>query len=391
MVSKEPGAASGSACGWRIRQTPNDGGDSVRRRGIGANVSGFGNRSELYTAEELLAGFDPGSRRGFVSTWDFQQFIEFKRSGADSPPLLETRLKQASHDAHIAHALMQFLAGAPPLVGVMGGHKLRRDSVAYEQVARLARQITRADLLVATGGGPGAMEAAHFGAACADVDDELFNAALAVLQSVPELPRLGEIVDKDGQVVGSDEDLEKARDWLLAAVNARAMLPSNIGASLAIPTWLYGQEPVMPFATAYAKYFHNSIREEALVTHAKCGIVYAQGGGGTLREIFQDVEQNYYTTNVEYFTPMIFFDPDGYWERDASGDAPGIDLDDALRRTFVRSHGDRAQPFLRKVIFTTDMDRIITELRAQADVSRTTRQRLLIDGAAAVPTASWNR
>ena len=45
----------------------------------------------------------------------------------------------------------------------------------------------------------------------------------------------------------------------------------------------------MPFATHYGKYFQNSIREEALVSNSRAGIIYGQGGGGTLREVFQDV------------------------------------------------------------------------------------------------------
>ncbi|WP_328792757.1 MULTISPECIES: hypothetical protein [unclassified Streptomyces] len=61
----------------------------------------------------------------------------------------------------------------------------------------------------------------------------------------------------------------------------------------------------------YAKYFQNSIREEALVAKARTGIIYARGGGGTLREIFQDVEENYYEEETSKFTPMIFFDPVG--------------------------------------------------------------------------------
>jgi hypothetical protein len=52
----------------------------------------------------------------------------------------------------------------------------------------------------------------------------------------------------------------------------------------------------MPFATHYAKYYQNSIREEALVNNSRAGIIYGRGGGGTMREVFQDVERNYYAT-----------------------------------------------------------------------------------------------
>jgi len=45
----------------------------------------------------------------------------------------------------------------------------------------------------------------------------------------------------------------------------------------------------MPFATHYAKYYQNGLREEAF-NNSRTGIIYAQGGGGTMREVFQDVE-----------------------------------------------------------------------------------------------------
>ena len=57
------------------------------------------------------------------------------------------------------------------------------------------------------------------------------------------------------------------------------MAPEDVPASLAIPTWLYGAEPTMPFATHYGKYFQNSIREEALISNSRAGIIYGQGAG----------------------------------------------------------------------------------------------------------------
>src|SRR5216684_4906041 len=78
-----------------------------------------------------------------------------------------------------------------------------------------------------------------------------------------------------------------------------------------------GAEPTMPFATHYGKYFQNSIREEALVSNSRAGIIYGQGGGGTLREVFQDVELNFYAKEPKDFTPMIFFSGDGFWQREA--------------------------------------------------------------------------
>ena len=53
----------------------------------------------------------------------------------------------------------------PRIVGIMGGHSLLRTDRAYIAVARLALTLTQRGFLVVTGGGPGAMEAAHLGAA----------------------------------------------------------------------------------------------------------------------------------------------------------------------------------------------------------------------------------
>jgi hypothetical protein len=83
--------------------------------------------------------------------------------------------------------------------------------------------------------------------------------------------------------------------------------------SVGIPTWLYGHEPATPFATEHAKYFENSIREEGLLTLAIYGAIYAPGRSGTLQEIFEDANQNFYGPPDEGMSPMVFLDLGGYW------------------------------------------------------------------------------
>ena len=165
---------------------------------------------------------------------------------------------------------------------------------------------------------------------------------------------------------------------MAAAIEARALLPDEVPRSLAIPTWLYGNEPTMPFATAYAKYFQNSIREEALVRESQTGIVYARGGGGTIREIFQDVEENFYTESPKTFTPMIFFDPDDYWRRHAEIEPGtgtvtrgGLKLDEVVTKTFElgRAKKQDAKECLAKVLFTVDFDEIVAVLDAQSPMA----------------------
>ena len=60
-------------------------------------------------------------------------------------------------------------------LGILGGHGELRGSETYESVARIAYALGQKNFTVLTGGGPGAMEAAHLGARYAP----LGNAALA--------------------------------------------------------------------------------------------------------------------------------------------------------------------------------------------------------------------
>ncbi len=357
--------------------------------------------SSLYTSEQLLAGFNPSDPLGFLGSWDLQVFHEFVKAGGASPRDAQTRIAHASHDAHIADALREYLSKSPVprLVGIMGGHKLDRSHAAYVATVHLARRLTRAGFTIASGGGPGAMEASHVGALFAEASDHELNAALARLAADATLPRLNDLILPDGTL--NETQIEQARlahRWLLAALEAKAMLNSAPAASLAIPTWLYGQEPTMPFATSYAKYFHNSIREEALVTESRAGIIYARGGGGTIREIFQDVEQNYYAKAVPDFTPMVFFDPDNYWERDSTFDSngdvvlPGVRLDTVLASTFklARARARDYSSIASKVLFTTDQDAVLALLETHAPAA----QANLLKAIAAAPNlrlAMWNR
>jgi hypothetical protein len=167
------------------------------------------------------------------------------------------------------------------------------------------------------------------------------------------------------------------------------------GVSLAIPTWVYGSEPTTPFASAYAKYFQNSIREETLITEGRTGVLYAKGGGGTLREIFQDVELNFYVRNAEAFTPMIFVDPDLFWEKDAVYDAndnvvtPGIKLDTTIASIFKMALPPKIRvDCKRKIQFTTDPETIRGVLEGHAPAAQKKLEMMLEGGAAALLTAN---
>lgn len=215
-------------------------------------------------------------------------------------------IAQRMHDTAMTDAISDLVRpdGDQPLrvVGVMGGHAVRRDCAEYAAVVRLGYELTRAGYFVATGGGPGVMEAANLGAYLTREgpagEGDPIAVALEVLATAPE-------IDKS--------DYREAAEQ----VYARRAGASG-GSSLAIPTWLYWHEPVGRFATHIAKYFANSIREDGLLRLAEHGIVFARGGAGTIQEVFQDAALNAYALPAER-VPMVFlgrefFACNGIWE-----------------------------------------------------------------------------
>jgi predicted Rossmann-fold nucleotide-binding protein len=359
---------------------------------------------KLYSSKDLLKGYVAGRPQSYVETWDFRRFVAFTKSGGPEPKDLKEAIRQATHDAQISHALRKYLrrdrpeGETPKLVGIMGGHGVLRTDQAFKVIADVARDLTKHGYLVVSGGGPGAMEAAHFGAYFVGSTERAYAAALAELQTVPRLADLSPILNKDGSFAADQEEtIKKGYQWLTAALSAREMADGERGVSLAIPTWLYGAEPTTPFASAYAKYFQNSIREETLITEGRAGVLYAQGGGGTLREIFQDVELNFYVKTAEAFTPMIFVDPGHFWERDALYGSDGrvvtsgIKLDVTISEIFKMA----LNPAIRadcaaKVKFTTDPDTVRDVLDGHAPVAQE-KLGMLLEGVSATLIAAKGR
>jgi predicted Rossmann-fold nucleotide-binding protein len=264
---------------------------------------------ELYTREQLFAGFrgdDPGS---YAATADFAIYRHYVMTGrgAASDPYI--RMMQALHDNAITQSANAYLAGRR-VAAVMGDHKMARDSAVYRSIAVLARRLTRHAILVCTGGGPGAMEAGHLGASLASGKDSELDSALAQLAAQPHVPALMDIVDSSGAV--NMQLAATAHAWFKPAFEIASSL-RDPGPSLAFPTWHYGHEPSTPFAARIAKYFQNSIREDGLLALARNGIIYFEGKAGTLQEIFQDGAQNYYRS-FGLFSPMVLVGSD-YWTK----------------------------------------------------------------------------
>jgi predicted Rossmann-fold nucleotide-binding protein len=262
---------------------------------------------KLYALTDLFAGFDAGQPTSWVETLDFRIYRHFVAEGGIAPRNPYMGMMQALHDSAIMEATSTYIDGQK-VVAIVGDHELSRDSSPYRDAVNIARRLTRNGFLICTGGGPGAMEAGHLGAALAKSSEAEVQAALRRLEVQPVVPALAKIVDSAGQI---DYTLVAAAwAWFKPAFDLAKSLRAP-GESLAIPTWGYGHEPPTPFATHIAKYFQNSVREDGLLAIARHGIICMPGKAGTLQEIFQDAAQNYYQS-FGRFSPMILFGSE-YW------------------------------------------------------------------------------
>lgn len=260
-------------------------------------------RDSLYDAGELYDRYDPTNFKSYEQMFDFRVYRDFVSSGKIERASGRQAIVQSLHDGSIMQATRTFTAGKK-IVAFMGGHKLKRDSDLYKEVALMAKHLTEKKYFIVTGGGPGAMEAAHLGALLADLHDAKVDEAIEELKAEPALPQgLALLVDENGKV--NEDLLQQIHRWLRPAL-AIAQKYERRSHSLGIPTWHYGQEPSSPFASHIAKYFQNSIREDGMLALANYGIIYVEGKAGTLQEIFQDAAQNYYET-FGFASPMIFF------------------------------------------------------------------------------------
>ncbi|MFE3125665.1 LOG family protein [Streptomyces hydrogenans] len=246
-------------------------------------------RSRLYTADELYEGVTgPG---GYPGTPDALSYAWFGATRADGDVF--SSMLRSLHDDAVGDALDEHLAGLR-VVGVMGGHAMGRGTEAYAGAARLGRTLARGGYTVATGGGPGAMEAANLGAYTAPFDDPALDEALALLAKTPSFT-------------------PSVTEWARAAFAVRALLPGG-GDSIGIPTWFYGHEPPNAFAGHIAKYFANALREDGLLARSSAGVVFLPGAAGTVQEIFDDATPNYYGS-LGAPTPMVLVDRDHWTTR----------------------------------------------------------------------------
>lgn len=260
------------------------------RRQLPFHTSGRG----LYSPEELYEGIDQDI---YSRVLDAQIYAYSQHRGPRNAMDDNEAMAITLHDHHIGQALIsEVYEGAyrdTPLVGVMGGHAMQRGTLQYAQAVDLGARLTRAGYAVATGGGPGAMEAANAGVWLADYGPEEITLALQMLGAEPDA-------------------IHHRTGWARTALAVKQRFPSE-RQSLGVPTWFYGHEPPNLFATHIAKFFSNSMREAILLEQSNGGIIVLPGAAGTVQEIFQAACENYYATGARV-VPLVLVGKE-HWTR----------------------------------------------------------------------------
>ena len=253
-------------------------------------------RATVYTADELYDGL---REVGYVATPDARAYAWYRDSALTHDAF--ATLLRAIHDDSMNDALTDLLGDAP-VVGVMGGHALRRDEEGYARAAALGHTLARTGRVVATGGGPGAMEAANLGALAPGPD--ALAEAVARLREVPTFEgdvrrwavsglEVREALRRgaDSEVRDGDTDVARQEERTLRSVG--------------IPTWFYGHEPPNVFCDGIAKYFSNAIREDGLLARSTAGVVVLEGAAGTTQEVFQAATRLYYAADGDAVPPLV--------------------------------------------------------------------------------------
>ncbi len=255
-------------------------------------------RKNLYSWEELMDGYS----EELDNSVDFNVYNHFVKHKYNPP--MEEAMAERIHDYGIDVALRNILEfdefgmTERKVVGFMGGHSTRRGSEYYIKVALAAKSLSEKGFFVATGGGPGIMEAANLGAYFGNYSDEELLEAIEILSDL-------EFTEIDQRDYLTKNYIRQSKIVLEKFPNGKE--------NLAIPTWFYGHEPSNLFASYIAKYFSNSIREDTLLAICLYGIIYAPGSAGTTQEIFQEAAQNHYGT-FGYYSPMVFLGKKRYIE-----------------------------------------------------------------------------
>ncbi len=239
-------------------------------------------RASLYRAVNLYDTMPTGV---YADSFDATAYAWTRSGGAVAS--LEKTLVAALHDHAISDALDEYLTGLHQqrVVGIMGGHAMERGSDAYAMTAALGMELASGGFLVASGGGPGAMEAANLGARLSPHGPEALGVALGMLARVPSFR-------------------PSVDAWVRVAFDVKERFAGGAD-TLGVPTWFYGHEPPNAFATRIAKYCSNAVREATLLEVCSGGLIFLPGAAGTVQELFQAVTANYYATDPAMMTPLV--------------------------------------------------------------------------------------
>ncbi|HEY5411257.1 MAG TPA: hypothetical protein VIJ94_11085 [Caulobacteraceae bacterium] len=277
----------------------------------------------LYSPADLYRGFDPDRPETLRDCFD-AGVVRWLTGLALSPRRLSTGETIAArlHDTAIDRLTAAMVLKHRPSVAMMGSHAISRAHPAFLQFALIARALRRQGYLVISGGGPGLMEAANFGAFLAPCPDDVLPEALRILRAAPSYRDAGAWAASAAEarafalrrMAGGSPDAL----WTSAAPEAAY--------SLGLPTWYYSTEAPNLFATHLGKYFFNSLREDGLVSVATAGIVFGMGEAGTIQEIFQNASLNYYRAPGRAPTPMVFVGRE-YWSPSARAAPVGGTVD----------------------------------------------------------------
>ncbi|MGB3828386.1 MAG: Rossmann fold nucleotide-binding protein [Ornithinimicrobium sp.] len=244
-------------------------------------------RGSLYTPHELYVGLRTD---GYAGTVDARAYAWSRDASIQHDAYVS--VLRAIHDDAMSDALEALLAERS-VVGVMGGHALRRGTDHFAEASHLGHQLARSGHVVLTGGGPGAMEAANLGAWAPDPD--ALERALARLASVPTFA--------DHVEAWADLAFQIRSTTASEQLDGDRAEPQPVR-SVGIPTWHFGHEPPNVFAQRIAKFFSNPLREGLLLDCSTAGLVVLPGAAGTVQEIFQMVTKLYYET-VDLPRPLI--------------------------------------------------------------------------------------
>lgn len=291
-------------------------------------------RGAMVLSNDASLPFKP--HRGFLYTQEEMDatsaaIYKYYKTHSD----LRAKLRYTAHDFSISDALADTLS-SKSVVSFMGGHRLSRQDDMYRQIVRISWHLARSGFIVATGGGPGAMEAGNLGAylACRSAED--VELALRLIAE-PVVPTSASSLSLD---------IEYLNDKPARRVIEHFGPPSNMP-SIGIPTFFYGHEPSNLFASYHAKYFENALREDILIKVSNGGIIFAPGSAGTRQELFQAACLNHYAEPGREF-PIIFLGK-AFWTE------PNIyDL-------FIKVAGE--QPFAKWILSSDDPQQIISHIQ----------------------------